>query len=410
MNGTEGSRKPDIIGFALGILEESETLEVKVQIDQDATCQVLLKRTKHLLSPLEADRKPLAAPNGLAQKALSRIRAAQAEAALEADLAGLAIKALEESEKSRAEEEIENNPVAKKMWTRLTRVVSVLHAERKPIRAPGGLARKTILHVRSSITRTMPAAPPLTREYDPGARRTWGLRTDLMAAAGLLIMFGGVIWPALHRQRQTQKDLECQYNLAQIWRGLTTFAGYNKNQYPKPELSGPRSFAGVYAPALMESGHVLPDTLHLDCPSEIKAYPKRPYFPLKQIEELYVTDRAKWREVVNEAGGTYSYSMGHVNNQGQFGGFDQRMVLDNRPLMADSGHDRACHNSPNHSGRGQNVLFAGGHVRFRIDRKVGPGSDDIYLNENYCKKAGLHKNDIVLGNSGDRPSGELITD
>jgi len=103
MNGTEGSRKPDIVGFALGILEESESLEVKVQIEQDATCQVLLKRTKRLLSPLEADRKPLAAPGGLAQKALSRIRAAQVEAAVEADLAGLAIKALEESERGEKE-------------------------------------------------------------------------------------------------------------------------------------------------------------------------------------------------------------------------------------------------------------------------------------------------------------------
>jgi hypothetical protein len=409
MNGTEGSRKPDIVGFALGILEESESLEAKVQIEQDATCQVLLKRTKRLLSPLEADRKPLAAPSGLAQKALSRIRAAQVEAAVEADLAGLAIKALEESEKSRAEEEIENNPLAKKMWTRFTRVVRVLHSERKPIRAPGGLARKTILHVRSSITRTMPAAPPLNREYDPGARRTWGLRTDLMAAAGLLIMFGGVIWPALHRQRQTQKDLECQYNLAQIWRGLTTYASYNKSQYPKPDLSGPRSFAGVYAPVLKDSGHILPETIHLDCPSEIAAYPKRDILSLKKLDELYARDREQWKAATDEVGGTYSYSMGHVA-KGQLVGFDQRTGLDNRPLMADSGHDRACHNSPNHSGRGQNVLFGGGHVRFRMDRKAGPGGDDIFLSQDYCKKAGLNKNDCVLGNSGDRPAGDLVSD
>lgn len=119
-------------------------------------------------------------------------------------------------------------------------------------------------------------------------------------------------------------------------------------------------------------------------------------FSLKKLDELYARDREQWKAATDEVGGTYSYSMGHVA-KGQLVGFEQRTGLDNRPLMADSGHDRACHNSPNHSGRGQNVLFGGGHVRFRMDRKAGPGGDDIFLSQDYCKKAGLNKNDCVLG-------------
>ena len=403
MSDSDGIRKPDILGFAMGILEESESQEVRAQIEGDAVYQTVLTKTRRLLEPLEADRSPIEAPRGLAKKALALIRENQAQSALDADIAGFAIQALDEGEMTLAKKEIENNPVAKRLFKRLAISQKALRSDRAPIQAPSGLARKTILHVRTSVSRTMPAAPPLSRDYDSSLRRSWGLRADLFAAAGLLIMFGGVIWPAIHHQRQNQRDLECQNNLAQIWRGVATFASFKNNQLPKPDLKGSRSVAGIYAPLLVENGFANPETFHVDCPVGIEKYPPHIFPSLQTLDHLYKNDRAQWREVVQGMGGNYSYSLGHLGENGQHGGFDLR-AGDRHPLMADSGHYRASHNSPNHSGRGQNVLYLGGNVRFRNQRTIGQSGDDIYLNRHFSKRAGLDGDDCVLGNSGDRPN------
>ncbi len=299
-------RKPDILGFAMGILEESESREVGTQIEGDADFQAVLSRTRRLLAPLEADRLPMKAPSGLASKALALVREKQAQSALDADIAGYSLQFLEEVELTRAKNELEKNPLAESLLKRLSISLKALRSDRAPIRAPGGLARKTILHVRTSVSRTMPAAPPLSREYDPGKRRSWGLRADLFAAAGLLMMFGGVIWPAIHHQKQNQKDLECQNNLAQIWRGVASFASFKNNQMPKPELKGPRSVAGIYAPLLVENGFANPETLHVDCPVGIEKYPTHIFPSLETLDQLYQHDRAQWRDVVQGMGGNYS--------------------------------------------------------------------------------------------------------
>ena len=88
MSDSDGIRKPDILGFAMGILEESESQEVRAQIEGDAVYQTVLTKTRRLLEPLEADRSPIEAPRGLAKKALALIRENQAQSALDADIAG----------------------------------------------------------------------------------------------------------------------------------------------------------------------------------------------------------------------------------------------------------------------------------------------------------------------------------
>ena len=103
MSDSLGIRKPDILGFAMGILEESESQEVRAQIEGDAVYQTVLTKTRRLLEPLEADRLPIEAPRGLAKKALAMIRENQVQAALDADIAGFAIQALDEGEMNKRE-------------------------------------------------------------------------------------------------------------------------------------------------------------------------------------------------------------------------------------------------------------------------------------------------------------------
>ncbi|HEX4608078.1 MAG TPA: hypothetical protein VH092_07725, partial [Urbifossiella sp.] len=52
---------------------------------------------------------------------------------------------------------------------------------------------------------------------------------------------------------------------------------------------------------------------------------------------------------------------------------------------------------------GQNVLFAGGNVRFATVPTVGVNGDDIYRNNLGRVAAGLDRVDTVLGVGADRP-------
>ena len=53
-------------------------------------------------------------------------------------------------------------------------------------------------------------------------------------------------------------------------------------------------------------------------------------------------------------------------------------------------------NSPNHGGRGQNVLYADGHLEWRRNRWVSQHDSDLYLNEAKQPAAGLHSGDAAL--------------
>jgi hypothetical protein len=53
-------------------------------------------------------------------------------------------------------------------------------------------------------------------------------------------------------------------------------------------------------------------------------------------------------------------------------------------------------NSPNHSRRGQNVLFSDGSIRFYQTRRISPHDEDLYLNNQRELQPGLDEQDSVL--------------
>ena len=53
-------------------------------------------------------------------------------------------------------------------------------------------------------------------------------------------------------------------------------------------------------------------------------------------------------------------------------------------------------NSPNHGGRGQNVLFGDGSVRWFRTRNAGPHDPDLFLNNDQQPRPGVHVSDSVL--------------
>ena len=73
-------------------------------------------------------------------------------------------------------------------------------------------------------------------------------------------------------------------------------------------------------------------------------------------------------------------------------------------IMSDApSSDHADHQSDNHGGLGQNVLFEDLHIEFCLTTRPGNGIDDIYFNDNWEVAPGLHRDDAVIASSGTSP-------
>ena len=103
-------------------------------------------------------------------------------------------------------------------------------------------------------------------------------------------------------------------------------------------------------------------------------------------------------------GGSYGYCLGYFDH----GVYQPTRNLnrDYFAIMADApSADRPDHQSANHGGLGQNVLFEDLHVEFCSTTRPGNGNDDIYANDNNEVAPGLHRDDAVIASSGTAPDG-----
>ena len=101
-------------------------------------------------------------------------------------------------------------------------------------------------------------------------------------------------------------------------------------------------------------------------------------------------------------GGSYGYCLGYFDH----GVYQptRNLKRDYFAIMADApSMDRPDHQSENHGGLGQNVLFEDSHVEFCSTTRPGDGTDDIYANDNNEVAPGLNRDDAVIASSGTAP-------
>ena len=115
--------------------------------------------------------------------------------------------------------------------------------------------------------------------------------------------------------------------------------------------------------------------------------------------------------VTRKSGGSstidYAYHLGYRDEEGQLQGISHQTNDDLFPIFADAPERLDGRTIPINHRKGQNVLFAGGHVRFCTNPFVGPEvggrGDDIYYNTCFEAKAGTSRWDIVLGCANESP-------
>jgi hypothetical protein len=325
----------------------------------------------------------------------------ESQASIEHLLVGLAFNCLDESEARQAKELAAKDAGFARQLDQLKSALSSF--DREPVEPPKNLAQRTLARVAqareaqsSTIIRMRKAPAPAKPAWNWA---TWRM-ADMAVAAGVMVVAGMVAFPSIRQAWVRHREVSCQNNLRDLGVAFNNHADIHNGRYPQISPSGPRSAAGTYLVSLVEKG-LLPENHHPVCADPIPlARPTQ-----SELDRLYREDAVRYQRVARAVGGSYAYSLGHINAQGRLEG-PRRDQGEDLPLLADRGPRTvgtgAKGNSPNHGGRGQNVLHHGGHVRFHTDRTL-PSGDDIYLNANGWPRAGISSSDRVLGSGDDHP-------
>jgi hypothetical protein len=268
---------------------------------------------------------------------------------------------------------------------------------------PPDLAHKTLARVAEQRCRPLPPAPrPTPREYGSAGPRRFR-PADVAVAAAVLLLVGGVVLAWLPLSRARANELACQNQMRVVWHALEQYseAPENHGEFPRVEASGPRGVAGAFVPALQDAGY-LPADVSLVCSAT--GQPGGPRPSVHDLELLYRDQPEVFKSVARTLAGTYAYSLGYSDNNGTLIGL-RRDSGDLLPLLADAPPPSGSGLSPNHGGRGQNVLYIGGNVRWCTQRTVGVNCDDIYVNQDGELRTGRNWGDTVLAPSAATPFG-----
>jgi hypothetical protein len=328
---------------------------------------------------------------------------------MDENLVGYLLRSLDADTQRQVEAHLRTHPEARRRLETLRRFLEPLEADRDGDEPPAGLALRTlacIAHDRcrqppragargeSSGTEgrkagagrpSLPPAPTVRGEYNtPASAWSWHRRADVLVAAGIVVAFVGLVLSGLGRAWSSYQLYACQDNLRKFHVALTGYSDTHHGDFPQVQPAPPHNLAGVFVPVLSDSG-LLGATMNVDCPAVGQQRP-----PIRDVSELQA--------------GCYAYSLGY-SEDGQGAAAHRGLsradgdllpILSDRPLFL--GGDRvAAGNSPNHGGRGQNVLHIGGHVDFCTQRTVGVDRDDIFVNREGRAAAGTHRQDTVLG-------------
>lgn len=307
------------------------------------------------------------------------------------DMLDYAMGQLEGSSLQSIEREVAADPRIAERVQRLERSIRALSDDGEDIELPRGLARRTVAFVaenrarRRSLLEYIPVKVPFR----------WA---DVAVAASILVAGLLTLVPAIHKSRERMDQAGCGFNLQQLGLGLAQYA-MTHNTYPYGSSDNPKSgvaHAGSFVAMLHEAG-LLHDADRLDCPCNGTTRRKGPLPDVKTLTQIRLKDQNQYIELLCW---DYAYNVGYRRGSGAPGpiavGASEAV-----PLLADQpAHEDTQRilegNSPNHAGRGQNVLYTDLHVRWHNTRALGPHDNDMFLNHENRPGPGVNVRDAAL--------------
>jgi hypothetical protein len=318
---------------------------------------------------------------------------------MEENLVGYLLNALDDDVQRQVEASLRESAELRSRVELLQRALAPLAADRQAPDPRPGLVLSTLAHIAEYKCRKLPAAPPPPRSQSQPVSRYWLRRADALVAALLLIVLGGLGSSLLlHLWRDYYGRTACQENLLRLWTGLQRYCDVHDGNFPIVEEKGPHGVAGIFVPVLGDSGMLGPD-VSVGCPAQERRPPE--HRSVREMEELYERDPARFRAEALKLAGGYAYTLGYVDAAGYHG--LRRDFGDHLPIVADRLESLTQVNSINHGGAGQNVLYIGGHVEWHTNRFAGINGDDIFVNRHGKLLAGEGREDTVLGRGDASP-------
>lgn len=216
---------------------------------------------------------------------------------------------------------------------------------------------------------------------------------ELLVVIGIIAVLLAILLPALEKAREHAHVAKCATNLRSLGAGLALYANENHGNYARtvyqPGLP-PTAGTNASAPNPFAAGGPAPN----DVSAAIFLLVRTQRFPTVMFTCPYndVNDwqpdpaqdppsRSNFTDYRHNLG--YSYLNPYPIAPVQAAGYLPGQRLDPAmPVMADiNPGSGSTENSENHEERGQNVLYADGHVQWEISPLVGIDKDNIYVNK-----------------------------
>lgn len=319
---------------------------------------------------------------------------------MEDKLLGHLLKANDAETDREVEQWLREDSDAARDLAALERVLTPMEVDREPIEPPSDLWIRTLSRVaehivaterplisyepthtdelirRAALFASLPSkaaniapAPVSFSDALPSAPR----RRNVVAIVGLSAALLALAFPGVIHARRNAQQTACTNTMRQFYDAASSYSDTNDGHFPQVDEG---KFAATAADKLKKTGHLSP-TMRLQCPAG-------------------EPDRAAVTTLAN-----YAYSLGFRDESGHLWGLDRLPENSELPIMADAPIRQAGYAFPGNHRHGQNVLFAGGHVRFCTNSMIN--GDDIFLNADGRVGAGLSRLDTSLGRPEELP-------
>ena len=325
---------------------------------------------------------------------------------MDENLVGYLLDALDSEERRVVESRLRADAAARARLQRLRGLMQPLASDLDAAEPPAGLWVRTLGLIAEHSCRSLPPVPSAPAPRPTVPIRSWWRRADVLVAACLLVCATLLIPPGLVYLRYQNNKVACQENLRELYTAIDGYSRDHGGYIPKVALAvaPPRDVAGVYVVMLRENGQLQGKT-HVECPLQGQVC----LSPASREEVENMAPEEFQHFAAQMAEGCYAYSLGYRDAWGTHSLRREPLQTDNpylailadRPPPNVGAGDKG--NSPNHAGRGQNVLFLDGHCRFCTTRTVGYNEDDIYVNYENKVATGKCRQDTVLGAGNARP-------
>ena len=315
---------------------------------------------------------------------------------LREQLLGYLLDALEDDERRQIEQLLKDDPSLIDELQALRAALEPLAEDYEDFEPPAGLAKRTCSQVdqRRKLEPIGLAGGSLNTamagSFAPHSRLSVA---DVVVTAGIVLSAVLIFFPAIASSRYSSRLTHCQNNLRRLGLAMVNYSDkLGGGFFPAIASTGNRAFAGIYAPTLIETGY-LNNVNNIICPSSPLAE-RRTTFRVPTLEEI---DNATPQQIIiihQSTSDIYGYTLGVMAQGNHVAPRNQGRT--NFGLMADSPSD--------HAGRGRNILFEDGHLRY-IESNASSLAwiDNPFQNRHGVVEAGVDEDDSVIAPSQTPP-------